>query len=175
MKKLLFLFLLLAANLGRADNVTGNSIVWVPAGGNNLVATCTKYVAGSGGNITIQTNNGLRYAVHAFTNGTANFTVMTGGNVEVLVVGGGGSGAKDDKNGVGCGGGGGGGVGYNLTYAVSPGLYTVTVGSGGNSATATRVHGNSGGNSVFDAITAYGGGGGGTGIGDCGSYEQRDG
>jgi RHS repeat-associated protein len=74
--------------------------------------------------------------------------------VKALVVGGGGGGANYG------GGGGGGGVVYDATHSIVAGNYSITVGNGGNSGYNTA--GGTGQNSVFDNITAYGGGGGGT-------------
>lgn len=80
-------------------------------------------------------------------------------SIEVLVVAGGGGGGSGDGGG-GMGGGGGGGVVYNSNYPVTPGtVYTVTVGAGGSGAVwSGTVAATPGGNSVFDSITAYGGG-----------------
>jgi len=68
----------------------------------------------------------------------------------VLAVGGGGGGGGNLRD----GGGGGGGFQYVTAHPVAAGAYAVTVGAGGAPHT-------NGGNSVFDAITAYGGGRGG--------------
>ena len=70
---------------------------------------------------------------------------------KVLVIGGGGGGGGSSA---GAGGGGGGGYQYNASYTITPQTYSVTV---GNSVAAR----NDGNNSVFDTITAYGGGKGG--------------
>lgn len=95
--------------------------------------------------------------------------------INVLVVGGGGGGGAsyaltsgeggngDPARGGPSGGGGAGGqVVTNTTYTVVPGTtYTVTIGNGGAGATATltsETSASQGGNSVFDTITAYGGG-----------------
>ena len=82
-------------------------------------------------------------------------------SVEVLVVAGGGGGGPD----VG-GGGGGGGVVYNSSFPVISGTsYNVTVGAGGSAGsgpTPSIILGSNGGNSVFDTITAMGGGAGGS-------------
>ena len=61
----------------------------------------------------------------------------------------------------GSGGGGGGGVVYKSSHSLAAGTYNVTVGSGG--AKGTTSNASNGGNSVFDTITAYGGGAGGIG------------
>lgn len=58
-------------------------------------------------------------------------------------------------------GGGGGEVIYNAAFNVSSQDYTVTVGTGGATQTATLTAGSTGGNSVFSTITARGGKGGG--------------
>jgi hypothetical protein len=92
------------------------------------------------------------YKVHTFTS-DGTFQVTSGsGNVDYLVVAGGGAGYS--------GGGGGGGL-LQGTVSKSSGSYTVTVGSGGTSS------GMDGSDSVFDTITATGGGGG--GCGGCGA------
>jgi len=86
---------------------------------------------------------------------TTSWTAPTGlTSLEVLVVGGGGAGGKQSG-----GGGGGGGVVHQTSRSVTPdSSYTVTVGAGGGYP-ASGFHGESGGNSVFDTITAVGGGG----------------
>lgn len=83
--------------------------------------------------------------------------------IEVLVVAGGGGGGRHSG-----GGGGGGGVIYRPTYQVTPGtVYGITVGAGGNGPpvgaypTIGGGTGTNGGNSVFDTLTAIGGGAGG--------------
>ena len=100
--------------------------------------------------------------VETFTTvGTTSWTAPTGvTNVEVLVVAGGGSGTTFNPNNFyGGGGGGAGGLLYNNAYTVIPGnSYTVTVGAGGAVKTTSGA-GNDGGNSVFDNLTAIGGGG----------------
>ncbi len=121
-------------------------------------------ITATGGIIT--SSNG--YTIHKFTS-SGTFTVTSGsGNVEILVVAGGGGGGMDMG-----GGGGGGGVIYNASYPVMPQSYTVTVGLGGNGAPAAGTNGQPAGhqytiratagqNSTFGAITALGGGYGGS-------------
>ena len=76
--------------------------------------------------------------------------------VEVLVVGGGGGGG-----GYHGGGGGAGGLIYNSNFTVTPGTQlTATVGDGGGAPTGAYNTGNPGGNSLFGALTAIGGGAG---------------
>jgi hypothetical protein len=78
--------------------------------------------------------------------------------VEYLVVGGGGGGGNN--------GGGGGGAGGFLTgtLTLTPGAYSITVGTGGTPGTPfpAALRGNQGGSSIFSTITAAGGGGGGS-------------
>ena len=91
---------------------------------------------------------------------TPNFT----GTVEVLVVAGGGGGSCYNS----AGGGGAGGLIYNSAYSVTAGTdYTVTVGKGGKRAFQNQNSGypaTNGENSVFDNLTAIGGGHGGFGV-----------
>ncbi len=109
---------------------------------------------GSGGTVTEITVSGTVYEVHSFTaTGSSTFTPPSGaGSVEYLVVaGGGGGGNSTDRTG---GGGGAGGVLNGSSYAVTVQGYTVTVGAGGTANTAGSI-------SVFDILTAIGGGRGG--------------
>ncbi len=104
----------------------------------------------TGGNVT---NNSIPgYRIHIFTNSAtaSNFVVTANGTVEVLVVAGGGGGG----NTIG-GGGGAGGFIYSNVYSLGVGTSVVSVGLGG----AGQANG---ANSVFGALTAYGGGRGGT-------------
>lgn len=89
---------------------------------------------------------------------TTSWTAPSGvTEVEVLVVAGGGGGGAP-----GGGGGGGGGVIYRPRYPVTPGQsYTVTVGDGGAAGVYNVSAATNGGNSVFDTLTAIGGGNGG--------------
>ncbi|MBP7831231.1 MAG: DUF2341 domain-containing protein, partial [Kiritimatiellae bacterium] len=125
-----------------------------------------------------QAINGIVYSLHAFTNAgtTTNFIVSGISNLEVLVVAGGGGTCG------GSGGGGAGGVVHTGFYAVSDGSYTVTVGNGGAGA-GWASGGAPGGNSVFDTLTALGGGygshaevtGGSGGSGGGGAYNGTGG
>ena len=78
--------------------------------------------------------------------------------VEYLVVGGGGGGGSAAAG----GGGGGGGVKTATGFAVTETSYSITVGAGGAKSDWGAFQKNNGGNSVFDTITATGGGAGGT-------------
>jgi hypothetical protein len=125
-------------------------------------AALTGGVSATGGTITNYTQNGTNFTAHIFTTaGTTNLNVTIGGNVEVLVVGGGGGGGKSDNgNGAGGGGGAGGLIYTNLT--LNAGSYTVQVGAGGSRGLTNGVAATSGSNSVFDTLTALGGGYGGS-------------
>jgi hypothetical protein len=97
---------------------------------------------------------------NSYTNpGTYYWYAPTGvSKIELLVVGGGGGGGT----GTGGGGGGAGGVVYTTSYPVTAGnKYVVTVGAGGSASPSNATQATNGGNSVFDIITAYGGGYGG--------------
>lgn len=98
---------------------------------------------------TITESNG--YRIHTFTqNGV--FTPSNNGEVEYLVIGGGGGGGATNAGN--AGGGGAGGYIESIKSVVAGTPYTVNIGSGGGSYT-------NGSNSVFDNITALGGGKGG--------------
>ena len=115
--------------------VTGFSQGLVGTGGDTI-----NYIPGGG-------------IVHIFTTvGTSTFTPTFTGNVDVLVVAGGGGGGSSWG-----GGGGGGGVISSRNYPVSNGVgIPISIGAGGVSNTTNA------GNSVFGALTATGGGMGGT-------------
>lgn len=126
----------------------------------------------TGGEVTDVGN----WRVHAFkSTGSSTFTVVGGTNVamEYLVVAGGGGGGMD------MGGGGGGGGVLQGANALTPGSYAITVGGGGAGAPAAcangvpcshlfNVNASNGGNSAISgpgiAITALGGGGGGSSV-----------
>ena len=133
-------------NLKVSSNATiYNQLVIMGPTGNltNSVAT--------GGSIT---TNGS-YFIHTFTT-SGTFTVSAGSLLcDVLVVGGGGGGGgMHPSEFYGGGGGGAGGVCVQVGRIVTNGAYSVTVGAGGTNRA-------SGSDSVFDSITAKGGGRGG--------------
>ncbi len=124
-------------------------------------------IIATGGTITYADADGLNpadtpyengYKIHTFTD-SGNFAVTSGsGNIQVLVVAGGGGGGGNHG-----GGGGAGGICYQASREVTLDDYTVTVGTGGG---GRQQHGGAssgtvGGDSIFDAITALGGGKGG--------------
>lgn len=129
------------------------------------------------GTYTTTTDGG--YTIVKFTAGTGYVNVISGGTVDILIVGGGGgSGSSQAKcNSIypttGSFGGGGGGVLYVKSYNLVPGYYQVTVGAGGlagpygsivipiSNITYDLFNGGNGGNSSFGSLVAYGGGGGG--------------
>ncbi|OGM96900.1 MAG: hypothetical protein A2816_01020 [Candidatus Yanofskybacteria bacterium RIFCSPHIGHO2_01_FULL_39_44] len=123
------------------------------------------FTSATGGTITYADSSGLNprssppysggYTIHTFTS-DGTFTPNGSGNVEVLVVaGGGGGGNSDGTNSTIGGGGGAGGMVEKASHTVTAQDYSVTVGAGGPSFT-------NGGDSVFDGITAIGGGHGAT-------------
>ncbi|NTW31031.1 MAG: hypothetical protein HGB12_00075 [Bacteroidetes bacterium] len=97
----------------------------------------------NGGTIT---TNGA-YTVHTFNNSGVFSVVMSApiGTIKALVVAGGGGNSGN------TGGGGGGGVLYEAIHNITTQVYTVTVGAGGSTEST-------GGNSVFDNMSAIGGG-----------------
>ena len=107
------------------------------------------------------------YTIHTFVCDDT-FTPSDNVDAEILVVAGGGGGGKAEPNlwGDGAGGGGAGGLIYNNSQPISPGSYTVVVGSGGLGSTIITSRGGNGENSSFDSLVAVGGGGGGTDNGD---------
>jgi len=112
---------------------------WLGIGGVSATGGTVSYIDG--------------YTIHTFTS-SATFTVLSGGEVEYLVVAGGGGGSNTFYSG-------GGGAGGMLTGSipnVTPGDYTVTIGAGGTNGT----NGTNGSNSLFDTVIATGGGGGAT-------------
>jgi hypothetical protein len=122
-----------------------------------IVGTGVYFLPATGGN---STNDIGGYRIHTFLN-DGTFAVPSGGNVEVLVVAGGGGGGDTYYG----GGGGAGGFLSNNALSVIASNYTVTVGAGGAGANGSGT-GSSGANSIFDTLTAVGGGGaGGGGLG----------
>jgi len=104
--------------------------------------------AATGGTITTDGD----YTVHTF-NSSGTFEITSGTcDVEYLVVGGGGGGGSVS--------GGGGGAGGFLTGTLNRGVgsYTVTIGAGGAGGISYTTEGENGEDSVFDNITATGGG-----------------
>jgi len=121
-----------------------NGSVWVSIGG----------ITATGG--TISTSGG--YKIHTFTGGDT-FAVISGGEVEYLVVAGGGGGGNGGPTSHETGGGGAGGLIQGTIATLSAGDYLVVVGGGGGNATK-------GTNSSINfptLITAEGGGQGATG------------
>lgn len=146
---------------GEASDITINN--------DKIVGTSGDVPVSTGGNISEITVGGERYRLHAFlTNG--NFSISEEYPADVLVVTGGGSGGVGGDGTWEPGGGGAGGVLYIPSYLVS-GTIPVTIGEGGAAVSGSynARPGNKGKNSVFDNITAIGGGRGGAGSHDGGS------
>lgn len=117
------------------------------------------------------------YWYHTFT-ASGTFTPTTSLTAEVLAIAGGGGGSVYAG-----GGGGAGGLLYHSGKSMTAGNYTVTIGAGGGGISNASGRGGSGANTVFDTMTAVGGGGAGgdgyTGLsggsGGGGSYTSAGG
>jgi hypothetical protein len=145
-----------------------NSITLTPEGGTVFRANTTASLYGIGG-----TGNGWApkatggviskidgYYVHTFTaSGTFTPTASLT-NVECLVVAGGGGGGGASAGTYGGSGGGAGGYRESSASLTTGTSYAVTVGAGGSGGASAGSFGTSGTNSVFNAITSNGGGGG---------------
>lgn len=111
-------------------------------------------ITATGGTITYAGG----YTIHTFTtNGTFTVTsAAAGATVKALVVGGGGGGGRYYS-----GGGGGSGFLKENAHAISAQAYSITVGQGGAACTTSSgCLGDNGTDSIFDTMTAVGGGGG---------------
>ena len=114
-------------------------------------------VGGSAVTFTNSSGSGTHTAV---TQRAFNPLFNTTSTVEYLIVAGGGAGAGTYQPG--NGGGGAGGLLQGSGYSITPGIVnTITIGSGGVGTHGFYQVGANGGNSVFGASTATGGGGGG--------------
>jgi len=145
-------------DIGGLENYNGTE--WKPV--------VTIPITAQGGTVSEVTINGLDYRIHAFTStGTSTFNVQStgtsGGEVDVLVVGGGGATIGDVSDDAG---GGAGGLVYITNHTVTAQNYTVTVGDG------AVVGDNTGEDSQFDGLLAKGGGSGGI---EGGPYDGVDG
>ena len=152
------------------SNVTaGNSVsvtITNSDGVTSAAVNTTAVAVPSGGTVT--TSGG--YRIHTFTSSgtfTANHQLTS---VEYLVVAGGGAGGADDGGGGGAGGyrcsasgeSSGGGASAESSQTVNSGSYSVTVGAGQSVVDhSSTIPDGTGGNSVFNGITASGGGRGG--------------
>ncbi len=105
----------------------------------------------AGGSVTTITSDNKSYTLCTYKS-NGSFTINKSLNVEVLVVGGGGAGGTDAG-----GGGGAGGVVYEESHALTNPTYNITVGTGGIGGPQFTTP-TSGQNSIFDTITAIGGG-----------------
>ena len=134
----------------------------IGGGGGGGVNALSGLPGGSGGgaaNLTTVT----AFSSYAFTyvsfTSASTWTCPLGVNTISATLIGGGGGA-----GYGYGGGGGaGGVVNVTTLSVTPGVtYPITIGTFGTGATNPATPGNTGGNTIFNSLTAFGGGGGGS-------------
>ena len=130
---------------GGGSNQTGNG----GAGGTGIVIV--RYLNSS--ESTVDTA-GSRIHTYKYS---STFTPNGSFNVAALVVAGGGGGGGLYY----AGGGGAGGYKYDAAHAVTAQSYAITVGGGGDVGHGANGRGSSGSNSVFDNLTATGGGGGG--------------
>ena len=118
--------------------------------------------AGGGGVTSDYLLSGTYYRVHTFLRSGTFSVEREGGTFDILIIaGGGGGGNGADGEGEG-GGGGAGGVKWYPAKTLALGSYSVTVGAGGHAGYGNADRGTNGTNSVFDTLTATGGGAGGT-------------
>jgi len=113
-------------------------------------------VSAIGGNSILESNG---YRIHIFTS-SENFTVVSGGEVEYLVVAGGGSGGTRTSDSAGGGGGGAGGV-LQGAQNLNVGNYVIVIGNGGIPQTSDIASGIQGNDSSAIGVIAIGGGAGG--------------
>ena len=110
------------------------------------------FITATGGTVSLYKD----YIIHTFTS-SGTFTINSGSApIEVLLVGGGGGGGHTS------GGGGGGGEVANVTRILGVGSYSVTIGTSGAGATNGVDVAPNGGTTVFNGISALGGGGAGS-------------
>ena len=125
----------------------------------------TTGIGAVGGTINTYSLNGINYKVHIFTT-DGTFIVTSGGNMDVLVVGGGGRGVSYSVYQIG-GGGGGGQVVYQTNISISNGSYSCVVGAGGANSSFNSIIALKGQDSVsnftFNGGTSGSGQAGGTG------------
>ena len=149
---------------GLANNVTANGLFSyveyeksVGSSTNTIRSTARflSYLQNRG--YTTYQSGGTYYAYRQFLSTTSyDPSPFNGTSCDVLVVAGGGGGGGTYYG----GGGGAGGYIYQSSYTIPSTAFTITIGSGGTSSTA-NVRGSNGGDSIFNALTAIGGGGGG--------------
>lgn len=122
------------------------------------------------GDGTAGTIVGVTYRCHLFEvqgSMTQNITFNRSGVIDLLLLGGGGAGgaARQEPGGwhsTAGGGGGAGGLILSYNYGVTATTYAITVGVGGASPGWDGGGQDTGGNSIFGSLTAFGGGDGGT-------------
>src|SRR6266851_1196316 len=143
--------------IARYGEVAGNSDGTFSDINNDGSVTTNTYAHSTSTILNVLIEKGTGPAIFASSSTSTLWTLAN-----VLVVGGGGGGGAGFNNGRGGGAGGGGGVDLDPVHPVSIQSYSITVGAGGAGSTDSNFAGSSGSNSVFDTITAYGGGGGGS-------------
>lgn len=157
------------------NSSNGFSISYYPTAGSTVANTTASDSAQTdiARQTALQTTNSIKVTINA-TNSIAGRSISQAGTIQavspnnnisttlisypikVLVVAGGGAGGGNGNGqNIGGGGGGGGGVVYNSSYPISNRVYSVIVGQGGTGSTGNPTNG---GNSVFDSLTAIGGG-----------------
>lgn len=150
-----------------ATESSGSNVTYLLVNGSSFPANMT--LASNGvlsGNIIDDPGNSTTYSFTLdavdtqYQNITRTFflyALRTRYPVTYLVVGGGGGGGSAGGSNRGAGGGGAGGY-LAGTLTLNNGTYTITVGAGGNGGSGGPVNGAKGSNSVFDVLTAEGGG-----------------
>jgi uncharacterized repeat protein (TIGR02543 family) len=147
---------------GEGCSGTGTCVVSMTQARNvtaNFDEEIQQYVLADGGEVTDIEISGQWYRIHAFkTIGSNTLNVTQGGKVDVLVVAGGGSGGGRFTT---TGGGGAGGLIFENNLSLEINNYNIIIGDGGAAVPSTSAsQGNDGENSIFDNLTAIGGGGG---------------
>lgn len=131
----------------------------------NIIVSADDYV---GVKQTVNISS-VDYIIHRFFK-SGNFQLSAVRDVEYLLIAGGGSTAPQDSLSIATGGGAGGGYKTGTIVGMPIGASPITVGEGGD--TVGLVTSN-GGDSVFDAISAIGGGGGGDNSGVIGELAGK--
>lgn len=116
------------------------------------------FINATGGGTSTYTLSGTTYKVHTF-NTSGNFIINSGyGTVDYLIIAGGGAGGGVSATTPAGGGGGAGGV-IQGSVNLNAGTYSIVIGSGGSKSTTTPSNGS---DSIFNNLTAIGGGRGGS-------------
>jgi hypothetical protein len=110
----------------------------------------------NGGTVSTVVENGQTYRVHKFTS-SGTLSVVRGGEVELVMIGGGGSGGVDNGGGAGAG-----GLIDKTIYVENDTSYNIVIGAGGAArpGSADDGPGNNGADTTAFSLTAIGGGAG---------------